>query len=58
MIDDIKEFRERLLERYEAAELVEVLNLDAEDIWNAFTDDCLRSGELIDELGFNIIDED
>jgi hypothetical protein len=58
-----EEYRKRLIDRYTAAELVEILNLTPEDILDAFEEEWMNSEELLEEIGvenceFNEIEED
>jgi len=49
--DLIFEFRERLVERYEAVDIVEILNLTVEDLWDSFADRIMDHSEIVEELG-------
>lgn len=53
----IREFRERLIERYDAVSLADILNLTVEDIWEAFADRCMDNEELVEETGINQLDD-
>ena len=55
---DLKEFRERLIERYEPSELVELLGLSTEDMYYAFDLKLQETEEIWEELGFRELDED
>lgn len=52
----INEFRERLIERYDAVDLVDALGLTVEDIWEAFAERCMDNQELIKETGIHQVD--
>lgn len=61
MVNDyflIREFRERLIERYDAVSLCEVLGLSVEDLWEAFSERMMDNQELIEELGITQLNED
>lgn len=47
----ILEFRERLIERYDATELTEILGLTVEDLWEYFAERMLDNEELVQETG-------
>ena len=51
--DLIFEFRERLVERYEAVDIVEILNLTVEDLWDSYADRIMDHSEIVEELGVN-----
>lgn len=44
----------RLCDRYTAVELVDLLNLTVEDVWNAFDEQIMDNGELLETLGYDI----
>jgi hypothetical protein len=56
--DLVVEFRERLIERYDPVTLVELLNIETEDLWDAFTDLILRNSEIAEELGIADLEGD
>jgi hypothetical protein len=47
----IKELRERLVERYDAIDLIEILDLTVEDVYEAFFDKIVDNPIIIEELG-------
>lgn len=54
----LREFRERLIERYDGTGIAEILDLSVEDLWEAFSDRMTNNQELLEETGMNIDDED
>lgn len=53
----VKEYRERLIERYDPVTLVEILEVTVADLWEAFSDKLMDNEELVDELGINDLAE-
>ena len=54
---DLKEFRERLIERYEPSELVELLGLSTEEVYYAFDLKLQEVEEIWEELGFGELND-
>lgn len=54
----VREFRERLIERYDAVTLVELLELSPEDIWEYFSDRCMALEGILEELGMADLEEE
>jgi len=54
----MEDLKERLLDRFTAAELVEYLGLTTEDFIEAFWERILDNEELLEEVGWSYEDED
>lgn len=54
----ILEFRERLIERYDATELTEILGLTVEDLWEYFAERMLDNEELVQETGLRDLEDE
>lgn len=54
----VKEFRERMIERYDPVSLVEICGITTEQLWEAFSDKFMDNEELVDELGINELEDE
>lgn len=56
--DLLFEFRERFIERYEAVDVIEILGITMEDMWDSFADRIVDSSEITEELGIGELEDD